>query len=36
MKKDIFIFLIGVAIGYGLIQGLAFLSSNYLWAIFYH
>jgi hypothetical protein len=35
MKKDIILFVIGVAIGYCLVQGLSYIQQNYLWALFY-
>lgn len=36
MKKDFFVFTIGLMLGYLLVQGVAFVQNNYLWAIFYH
>lgn len=36
MKKDVFLFVIGVAIGYCLVHGLSYVHHNYLWALFYH
>lgn len=35
MKKDVLLFVAGVAIGYGLVQGLSYFQQNYFWALFY-
>ena len=35
MKNGAFRFVLGIAIGYGLTQGLAFLNTHYLWTLFY-
>ncbi len=35
MKRGFFVFAAGVLIGYCLVQGMALLQSQYLWALFY-
>lgn len=35
MKNGIVRFATGIAIGYVFIQGLAYLNTHYLWALFY-
>ena len=35
MKRSVFMFVTGVAIGYCLVQGLSYVSQNYLWVLFY-
>ena len=36
MKKNGFIrFILGMAIGYGCMQGIIYLNQNYLWTLFY-
>ena len=36
MIKSIFVFGVGVFLGYSLVQGLAYFQQHYLWALFYH
>lgn len=33
--KDFLVFVLGIAIGFCLVQGLAFVQQNYVWALFY-
>ena len=35
MKREVILFTVGVAIGYCLVQGLAYLNQHYFWALFY-
>lgn len=35
MKNGIFRLVLGIFIGYSLSQGVAYLNSHYLWALFY-
>ncbi len=35
MKREIFMFGIGVAIGYGLVQGITYINQHYFWTLFY-
>jgi hypothetical protein len=35
MKRESLLFFAGVLIGYALIQGLSYLQTHYLWALFY-
>ena len=35
MKKEFFLFGVGVTMGYCLVQGLAYVHQHYLWTIFY-
>ncbi len=35
MKKDVFLFSVGVTMGYCLVQGFTYLHQHYLWALFY-
>lgn len=34
--KGILKFIAGIALGYGAVQGIAYLQQNYLWTFFYH
>lgn len=34
-KRDVAMFVVGVFIGYCLVQGLTYLHQNYAWALFY-
>lgn len=36
MKRDILLFVLGIAIGYCLVHGLKYAHQHYLWALFYH
>lgn len=36
MKRDFFVFSIGLVLGYLLVQGMVFMHHQFLWALFYH
>ena len=36
MIRDFSLLVLGITIGYCLVEGLAFVQHNYLWALFYH
>lgn len=35
MKRDMTLFMVGIVLGYCLVQGLSYLNHHYLWALFY-
>jgi len=35
VKKDVLLFVVGVALGYCLVQGASYFQQNYMWALFY-
>lgn len=35
MKKDFMMVMVGILIGYCLVQGASYLNQNYFWALFY-
>lgn len=35
MKRGFLVFVLGVLLGFCLVQGLAYAQNNYFWAIFY-
>ena len=36
MKNEFALLMLGIVIGYCLVQGLAYAQHQYLWALFYH
>ena len=35
MKRELFLFLSGIILGYCLVQGFSYMQTHYLWALFY-